>query len=351
MNSRQQQQNTRPKKLFIFTICLILSAVSNALGQDVDMDCRPITLPVQCRGIRSQIIEIEARYESEINALSDELRTAAPTQKPAIVLAIRQVMLQQANDAQLRKLKIDLDNCKRQFDTVPRRTVAANVLNTFFNGSVETRTTHPKASGPYFKNITLGLQFSRNRCLLTITSFPPITLVAKTPIGDVKVTVSKVGGGSGNFFPLSGQISIPLNFLLQYDTIFARDDNAATTFTTGNSVSPRGAFNLTGVRFTSTNNAAVDQCGLRVGGTQIVCTLTIVGTTVFQNGFLGGNEGAFTVRGTIGAPPPGPQQTRSQCLADCQKFYEACMEEDKGAPTAAQCGTWRTQCRNRCPRQ
>lgn len=355
MNSHRQQQNTRPKKPFLVTICLTLLAVTSALGQDLDMDCRPIPPPVQCNGIRSQITEIDARYESDINVLTEQLQSAAPTQKAAINLAIRQMKAQWANDPTLRRLKIDLANCIRQFDTVPRRTVAPNILNTFFDGSVETSTSHPMAKGPYFKDITMGLQFSPNRCFLTITSFPPITLVANTPIGPVNVTVSKVAGGSGNFFPLSGQVFMPLDFLLQYATPYAKDDNAAIAFTTATNVSPRGTFNLTGARFVSTNNAPVDQCGLKVGGTQINCTLTIVGTTVFQDGFLSGYEGAFTVRGTIGVlppPPPPPPQTRSQCLSDCEIFFDSCMgTDDKGAPTSAQCFTWRTQCRNRCPRQ
>lgn len=352
MNSHQQPRNTSTKRLFIFTICLIFSAASNLFGQEVDMDCRPITLPVQCHSIRSQIFEIEENYESRINALNAQLLTAVPTQKPAIILATRKVIQQQANDPQLKKLKIDLENCRRQFDTVPRRTIAADVLNTVFDGSVETQTTNPKASGPYFKNITLGLQFSRNRCQITITRFPPVTLVAKTTNGDVKVTVAKVGGGSGNFFPLSGEISIPVNFLFQYDSILAKDDHAATTFTTGNSVSPSRALNVTGARFVSTNHAPVDQCGLKVGNTNVFCSLRIVGTTVFEDGFLGGSEGAFTVRGTIDVPPPQPQQTRSQCLASCEEVFHACMEQEgKGAPTKAQCGTGRTACRNNCPRQ
>lgn len=49
--------------------CLIISAISGAQGQVLDMDCRPIPLPVQCRPIRFQIDTIEANYRGEINAL------------------------------------------------------------------------------------------------------------------------------------------------------------------------------------------------------------------------------------------------------------------------------------------
>ena len=94
----------------------------------------------------------------------------------------------------------------------------------------------------------------------------------------------------------------------------------------------------------------MDSCGANVGGTTIQCTLTLVGTTVFQNGFLGGQEGSFTVQGNITVPQPPPTQTRQQCLSQCEANYEQCMDSAvDGRPTPTQCSVGRNQCKAACP--
>jgi hypothetical protein len=337
---------------FLAVSFLTLSSIVSALGQELDMDCRPVTLPTQCQNIQSEIETIEANYEGQISALRDQLEGASPTQRPSLRRKIDNLNRERTNDQHLKQLKLERGNCRRQFDAIPRRPLAAIILNTNFAGNVTTNTSHPEALGPFNDSLVLGLQFSQNRCVVTITSFPPITFDAATKIGSIRVTVSKVGGGTGNFFPVTGQFTMPLNFLFDYATILTGDDSAATTLTTGSTISIRGTFNLTGVRFTSTNNAPVDQCGITVGGTPITCTVTLVGTTVFQKGFLGGNEGSFVATGTISVPrPPQPQtQTRLECLAECQEMFQDCVGESGGKATAiAQCTSRRTQCRAKCP--
>lgn len=190
---------------------------------------------------------------------------------------------------------------------------------------------------------------------MTITSFPPISFTTPPApvVGVVTVTVSQSGGGVGQVFPVSGQINMPLSLLFAYSTIFAGNDNASMTLTTGNSISVRGTFNLTGARLTISNGAALDQCGTTVNGTLIQCPVTLVGTTVFQNGFLGGQEGGFTAQGTIRVqqPPPPPSSGRQQCLRACDEGFQRCMDSRMdGRPTPAQCASGRTQCRSRCPR-
>ncbi len=337
---------------FLAVSFLTISPIASALGQELDMDCRPITLPPQCRAFESEIETIEASYEGQISALRDELEGAPAARRAAIMAQIRRITNMRANDQRLKQLKLEVGRCRRQFDSIPRRPLEANILVTNFAGNVATSTTHNSARGPFNNPLLLGLQFSRNRCVVTMTSFPAITFEAPTPIGPIAVTVSKVGGGTGNFFPVTGQFTMPLNFFFNYDTVLTGDDSAATTLTTGNTISQRGTFNLTGVRFTSTNNAPIDQCGSTVAGTTITCSVTLVGTTIFQNGFLGGNEGSFVARGTISVPrPPQPQgPTRQECLAECQQIFQDCVSGGGlGARTVAQCTTRRTQCRARCP--
>lgn len=328
------------------------AAAAVGYGQELDSDCRPIILPAQCRLIQSQIDAAEAAYNGEIEALQEELRTASPGRKNFIFAQIRRLRTERANDRQLRQLRIDLANCRRQFDTAPRRTVAANVLNASFAGTVVTRTTHSRAGGPFSNALNLGLQFSRNRCDVTITSFPSISFPAPTPIGAIAVTISKIGGGNGKFFPITGQIAMPLRLRFHYDTILAGADTADTPLTTASSISARGTFSVTGMRFTSTNNAPIDQCGRTIGGSLVTCTVTLVGTTVFQDGFLGGNEGSFVATGTISAAQqvsPGTR-TRQECLDECEAFFQDCMgDRGRGGTRPAQCARLRTNCRNRCP--
>ena len=340
-------------KTLAFTCVIAAFANSNTLAQDLDMDCRKIMLPEQCRSLQSQIVGREALFQNEIDTLTEDLQNAPQHQKPRLRLQIQRLRQKLANDLLLRRLRADLARCRQEFDRVPRRTLAPNVLVSGFRGQVIAKTKHPRVEVTEPSNILMTLQFSRDRCVVTITSFLPFTFRQPTPIGDVDVTVSKVGGGTGNFFPLSGQVLMPIELDIHYDTHLVDDDRATTTFTTGNTVSRRGSFNVNGVKFTSTNNAPVDQCARTVGGIPINCTITLVGTTVFQGGFLGGHEGALTVTGNIGVPlPPPGQQTRAECLETCQERFEECLVADgPGSTTHARCSTRRTQCRNRCPRQ
>ncbi|HEX6182502.1 MAG TPA: hypothetical protein VFZ44_01235 [Pyrinomonadaceae bacterium] len=331
---------------------LILVFSSTYLGQELDQDCRPIPLPSQCQQTAAALAALEASYDDRIESLQELLRRAPTSAKAAIIRRIREVERQRSADRALARLANDLQACRQRFDTTPRRQLAPDVLNAFFNGTVETRTTRPEARGPFTQRLSLGIQFSRSRCNVTITSFPPISFnTPPVPVaGVVTVTVSQIGGGTGQFFPVSGQLVMPVTLQLAYSTIFAGNDTAAITLTTGNSVSPRGAFSLAGARLTTTNGAPVDACGTTVNGTPIQCTLTLVGTTTFQNGFLGGQEGGFTVRGNITTPLPPPRQTRQQCLAECEANYQSCMDSAvDGRPSPFQCATGRNQCRARCP--
>lgn len=341
--------------LALITLSLLLFQVS--AGQDLDQDCRPILLPTECQPIADQIAAIEAEYDQSIRSLQELLQQAAPQQKADLIKRINKLQDLMAKDPALKNLRIQLSNCRQQFDRTPRRQLANDVLNAVFRATILGQVTGGVNVNPI--STTIGIQFSRNRCVLTITSFPPIRFRA-TPLGTaVNVTITKTGGGAGEFHPVSGQIIMPITLLFSYDNPLAAfcggDDTASMDLTTGNTISQRGTFNLTGAPLTITNNAPVDSCGTTVNGTPIQCPLKLVGTTVFRNGCLGGREGGFTVTGNIvvpSPPPPPPNQTRKQCLAECDQNYLLCMaSRENGIPTPAQCASGRTKCKAACPAQ
>lgn len=290
------------------------------------MNCVPITaIPPQCQRIADDIAAREESYRNRIELLREQAAEATSlAQRRRLLATIRTVEQQRTNDQNLIRLRSELRQCRSRFDTTPRRPVAPAELDAVFNGNVVVNTTHSRAGGPFNQPVNLGIRFSRNRCTVTITRFPAITFqTPPTPVGRVNVTITQSGGGTGQFFPVSGEIVLPISLHFHYDTIFAGDDDASMTITTGNSVSPRRTFNLNGSRL-NTNN-----------GTTLFGNLTLVGTTIFQNGFLGGQEGGFTITGQIGPPPPPPP--RPLCPAGrkcCERIDNRCLI---CVPLRAQC--------------
>jgi hypothetical protein len=327
-----------------FTISL------TAAAQDLDLDqnCVPITsIPPQCQQIANDIAAREEMYQSRIDSLEERLRETPPSDRADLQASINAVKQQRSRDRELIRLQSELKSCRKDNDSTPRRQSESSPLSVSFVGTVVTTTTHPAAGGPFSQDLNLGLEFSKNRCGITITRFPQISfLTSSTPVGRVPVTITKTGGGLGQFSPVTGEIHMPLSLLFHYDTIFAGDDTASVTLTTGRSISERGSFDLTG---TPLNTAS---------GTSLEGKVTLVGTTVFENGFLGGREGGFTITGDISiprvSPPRPPSPARRNCLTRCEAFFNICLsiakdERGEGSVTRAQCAANFRSCQNRCP--
>jgi hypothetical protein len=329
---------------------LLLGTANTSFGQELDMDCRPILLPTQCNSIANQLSTKEQEIKDEIRALQEELQTAAPNAKAAIVGQIKRKQGELANSPVLKGLRTSLAACRQQFDTTPRRPVAPAVLNANFAGTVTNTTSSTSAPGPFLQTVGLGLQFSQNRCDVKITSFPSIIFTAPTPIGGITVTISQTGGGSGNFFPVIGDLIMPLTLRYTYGTFLANPDTASFLLTTGSITSPIAMATVTGAKFSSSNGGPVDDCGKVINGTAVTCTITLVGTTTFQNGFLRGNFGDYVVTGTISVPQPA---VTSACLNQCAADYIACVADAEpgraGATVRARCNQARAACRNNCP--
>ena len=322
--------------LFTIALCTV------TLGQDLDMDCRPIQLPQQCITIAAELERVESRYEHHIGALRQLLFRAASSDRTHLLEMIREIELERDSDPDIIRLADELRRCKLQFDMTPRRTIAPSVLNAIFKGTVATRTSNSLATGPFFQNVTLGLQFSRNRCNVTITSFPPIIFNA----GPANVTVTMTGGGTGQFFPVTGHMNMPLDLLFANSGPFT-NSTATTDLTTGSAVSDRGTFSSNGTAITG--GQGVENCGRN--GTN-PCFFSLVGMTVLQDGILGGSEAQLTVFGNITIPDvvrPTASEARQECLAGCDEEYLFCMERRGDGLTPTMCAVARNKCKEKCP--
>jgi hypothetical protein len=287
------------RKLAIILMAVFVSSTF-ALAQDLDMDCRPKdSIPPQCQQIAKNLAAREEFFSSKIELLKDQALEASPTKKKQLRDQINALETERDHDRQLAQLKDQLQACRAQYDHTPRRPVEASELDASFAGQAQVNTTYSSAKGPYFVNLSLAIRFSNNRCGITITSFPTIMFNARGGTLAVEITMSS--GGDGKFFPISGQIEIPITLHFHYDKIGASDDDASMTLTTENSVSPTGAFNLKGSRMQTAN------------GTNLFANVTIVAGTKFRNGSLGGSDGGFVITGMF--VPPRPPTPRGLCPA------------------------------------
>jgi hypothetical protein len=303
------------RKLAIILIAVFVISTF-ALAQDLDMDCRPIqSIPPQCQQISRDLAAREEFFSSKIELLKDQLVDALVSQKQRLRDQIKALETQRDHDRQLAQLKDQLQACRARYDPTPRRPVEASELDAILVGQAQVNTADSRAKGPYFVNLNLAIRFSKNRCGITITSFPTIMFNAMGGTLAVEITMSS--GGDGKFFPISGQIEIPITLHFHYDKIGASDDDVSMTLTTENSVSRTGAFNLNGSRMQTAN------------GTNLFGNVTIVAGTEFRNGSLGGKDGGFIISGQISPPlqPPPPR------LRQCPAGRKCCERSADGSCT------------------
>lgn len=335
---------TQTLKPMILLFMLMISL--SVTGQDLNQDCRPLPVPMQCQPIAAELRERQDYFHREINRLTEQhIRDEAERKR----VRDRINGLKRQRDTELARLRNELQQCQQQHNnSASRRQEAASTLEAIFTGRVSAQTTESLARGPFSQNVRVRLQFSRNRCVLTVTEFPPI--VFDIPFGDV--TITKIGGGTGQFFPISGEMKLPIS--LKADVPILVDSEASAILTTENS--RNAVFNVNGSRLTKTNNAPLEDCGKTVNGAIIQCTLILAGTTTFRGGLLGGDDGSIVISGNITIPQPSPSQpppsrAREECLDRCRRNYEICREqivEPGGNPP--NCQAIRATCRQRCPR-
>ena len=262
-------------KNILLALSVIAFLTSFAAAQQLDEDCNPLAVPPECQ----QFADSVRRLDTEISELQERLRTAG-AQKGQLVSAIRRL------NSQRDSARADLARCRTEHGAAPRQ-LAPNTLNASLTGTATLQTTDGNAPGPFTKDINIALRFSRNRCVVTITNFPSLTLRTRSlpVIGRINVTVTKTGGGQGAFHPISGVMSMPITLHFHYDSALVADDDATFDLTTTQSISRNATFNVTGSPLTPAGD------------------IRLVGTTRFRNGYLAGKEGSLVITATI-APHP-----------------------------------------------
>lgn len=332
-----QNKTTLKPTMLLFLLMISL----NVAGQVLDQDCRPL-VPSQCHQIAAELEERQDYFHREINRLTEQ-HVGNEAERKRVTAQIN--ALKRQRNAELARLRNELQQCQQQHsNTASRRQEAASTLDAIFTGRITTRTNDGLFPGPFSKNIRVRLQFSRNRCVVTITEFPTIDIS--------NVTIKKTDGGTGQFFPVSGEMKIPISLEADVPIVGTKASSRLTTENSRN-----GSFNVTGSRLTRTNNAPLEACGTVVNGTTIQCPLTLVGTTTFQGGILlGGDEGSIIINGNITIPQspppqPPPSNARQDCLDRCQRNYEICREQRvEPGENPPNCQAIRETCRRRCPR-
>jgi hypothetical protein len=264
------------RKNILAGFILLISLSAGIQAQGLDQDCNPLPEPPECR----QFVATIAALDSRIARLQQRLRDASPATKPGLLRSIDQLNSERSDAA------ADLARCRREHGAATR-VLAPNELTARFTGTATVRTTDSNAAGPFEVDLDVVLQFTRNRCRVTITSFPTLNLKTKDlpVIGRINVAVTRTGGGAGTFHPVSGAMNMSITLHFHYDTVLLGDDDATFDLTTGNSVSGDRRYNVTGSPLTE-------------GG-----SITLVGTTRFRNGYLEGRSGSLVITANISPRP------------------------------------------------
>ena len=264
------------RKNILAGFILLMSLSAGIEGQGLDQDCNPIPVPRECERLLIPIKDLDNR----IARFQERLKNAGPAMKAQLLRNIEQLTTQrEAASAELMR-------CKHEHGPPPRQS-APSELTARFTGTAALQTSDSEARGPFKVDLDLDFRFSRNRCVVTVTRFPALNLKTDSieGIGKVAVVVTKTGGGTGTFHPVSGTITIPVTLHFHYDTVLAGDDDATFHLTTGRSVSRRGTFDVTG------SPLAADG------------SITLTGSTRFLHGYLSGEEGSLVIKANISPRP------------------------------------------------
>ena len=152
-------------------------------------------------------------------------------------------------------------------------------LSTTLTGTATLTTSNSRARGPFTVPLTAGLFFDDSRTIVSVTSFPPITV--KT--GDGPVIVSRTGGANGSFTKSTGAMTLPveLHFDLPDDTpIPIGDSDLPISLGTGS---------VGGL-----NGARLDRTTGRI---------RLVGAGTFDEGFLDNEQATLVVDGELADLP------------------------------------------------
>ncbi len=262
------------RTIILIGLILIASGSWNVQAQGLDQDCNPIAVPPECRQLSDSINTLENR----IARLQQRLEGASPAAKPDLLRTIRRL------NSELDAAKTDFRRCMREHGATPRE-LAPNELTANVTGTATLETENRDARGPFNADLDMDVRFSRNRCNVTITRFPSISVRRRIRGQNVTITVTKTGGGSGSFHPVSGRMNIPIRLHFRYSHPLAPDDDANFSLSTDDSITRNNGDVVTG----SPVNAEGD--------------IRLVGAGRFRNGVLSPSDGTLVIRANI---PPRP---------------------------------------------
>ncbi len=150
-------------------------------------------------------------------------------------------------------------------------------LEATFTGKATITTDFGPAQGPFVADIKVELKFTGSK--VVVTSFPPIhTRTFATPAGPNKTTVTKIGGGNGDYTNSTGKIVLPMTLKFDHSAdlpLVEEDSTLSLTLRTSEPGSP------------------VEPDG----------DVTLVGSGTFSGGVLGGSHGTLKIKGRITPSP------------------------------------------------
>jgi hypothetical protein len=249
----------------------ILIALLTFVGTTMSASARTLSatqaseIAPQCEVFEQNLLNIE----NTIAILTNELNKADFSERSVIAHEI----LQETNLENQQRAK--LNACIAADPGLPPLSTTLTGTITFatnFNGSDFQEHATP---------IQIGIVFSAFRDQV-IFSFPSVNV----PGFPISVTESVVSENTGTFSETTGAISVATE--LQFSAGVFGSSTADFTFTTGNSVSPDGVINLTGIPLNRQTKS-----------------IDLVGTTHFGSGDgpLAGSDGLIFISGTLGELP------------------------------------------------
>ncbi|RZU49450.1 hypothetical protein EV385_1200 [Krasilnikovia cinnamomea] len=220
-------------------------------------------VPAPCQADFAQLKGLN----SELASLQDELKSASPSQKPAIVEQIREVK------AEIAVVKPRYEKCLRDNDGSKPALLAT------FTGRVTLTTTDSRVTEPLVRDVSFNLYFDGvNRENVSVRSWPTITsdLIQAGPVS-FRVTV-RLESNAGQFNRSSGRLSLNLGLLFDEDLAWPLDSDSRLPITLGTD-QPGGI--------------AMDAAG----------NVTLAGTSTFNGGHLNGARATLTVTGNVTPRP------------------------------------------------
>lgn len=264
------------RKNILAGFILLMSLSAGIEAQNLDQDCNPIVMPLECRRISDSIHLLE----TEKAHLQAELPQANSVMKGQLVRSIR------ALNRRLDSAKADLARCRREHEATPR-VLAPSVLRARFTGTAKVRAHLFEVPEV---DLDLVLRFTRNRCRVTITSFPMVfkTRAQRWYLGLRNADVVGIDGGAVTFHPVSGNMTMSIGVALEKSEVHDSSYETLSLSTSHSEVWGEWGdwrVNLTG-------------SPLAEGG-----SITLVGTTRFRHGFLEGRSGSLVITGNISPHP------------------------------------------------